>query len=175
MTIKLNLLPTEYVVTGTLGKVLKITRSLGVISIAAFLIFAVGLGAFFVISSFQLRNISTEVQDLKSQISTKEQSEQQIVLLKDRIKKIKTVQGLPNSFKNLGNIDPVVSTLTGSASLTELSTDSTKVDMSINFKSNSELAAFLQNLNSVKVFKSILMTTFGFNPASGYLISIRLL
>ncbi len=175
MAIKLNLLPSEYVVSGTLGKVLRTSRSLSVILVAAFLIFVVGLGAFFVISNLQLRNASGKEADLKSQIVAEEQSEQKIVLLKDRLKKIKTVQAMSSSLENTGNLDSLVSVLGSSATLTELSADSDKVDLSVNFKNNSDLAGFLERIGSIETFKTVIMTAFGFNPASGYLVGIRLL
>jgi hypothetical protein len=174
MAIKLNLLPAEYVVSGSLGKILKTTRSLGVILIAAFIIFVVVLGAFFLISNFQLTDASGKEADLKSQIAAEEESEQKTVLLKDRLKKIKTVQTVPNSQKNVGNLDPVILGLGSNATLTELSADSEKADLSINFKNNSDMAGFLENIDSIKTFKTVIMTTFGFNPTSGYLVSIRL-
>ena len=175
MPIKLNLLPAEYVVSGALGRILKTTRSLGVIFLAAFLIFVFGLGAFFVVSTLQLRNAAGSEADLKSQIATEEQSEQKIVLLKDRLKKIKTTLALPSSTKNLENLDPFISSIGGGATLTELAVDSGKADVSINFKNNSDLSAFLGNIDTIKTFKSVIMTTFGFNPASGYLVSLRFL
>lgn len=173
MAIKLNLLPPEYVVSGAAGQLLKTTRMLGVIFLAAFLIFALGLVAFFIISSVQLRSLTQVGDTLKSQITAEEQSEQQMILLKDRIKNIKTVQGLPDATRNLTNIEPVVDSVGGSGSVTELSIDSQKIDLSALFKTNTDLPAFITKVKESGVFKSVILTSFGFNSASGYLVSLR--
>jgi len=175
MAIKMNLLPPEYVVSGAVGKVLSISRSLGVILLAGFIIFIIGLAGFFIISSIQLNSLTKRSDTLKAQISTREQSEQQLVLLKDRLKKIKTAQGMPSSDKNLSNLDPIIAAIPPNASLTELSADTQKVDVSISFRNNADLANFLKSISQIKTFKSALMTTFGFNPTSGYLVSVRFL
>ena len=172
MAIKLNLLPPESRVSGGLSKALGITRMLGVIGLAAFLIFALGVGAFFVISSVQLSSLSTQSDSLKSQILAQAKTESQVVLLKDRIKKIKTVQSLPSSTKNLNNIDPYLSPLTGETSVTELNVDSAKVAATLNFRSNSDLSSFIKALVSSNTFKTIAITSFGFNPISGYLVGV---
>jgi Tfp pilus assembly protein PilN len=174
MTIRINLLPPEYAVSGPLGKLLKTTRMLGVIALGAFLVFALGLAAFFIFSSFQLRALKANEDKLKSDIASSETSEQQIVLLKDRLAKVKIAQSTQSGVKNLEKIDPFIAGLSGSTILTELDVDSQKVDLSILFKSNNELSTFLKTLTDSKVFQSVVLTSFGFNPLTGYLVTIRL-
>lgn len=172
MAIKLNLLPPEYAVSTGLSRILNVTRMLGVIALAAFLIFGVGIGAFFIISSIQLSGLNSSNNSLKSQILAQSQTESQVVLLKDRVKKIKLALNQPSSIKNLTNINPYLSVLGASSSVGELDVDATKMTATVNFKSNTDLSNFIQSITSSTAFKNVTETSFGFNPLSGYLIGI---
>ena len=174
MAIKLNLLQPELAVDKNLSSLLKMARSLGIIALAGFLIFVVGISAFFIISSFTLRDLTSDIDVSKSQIAAQETSEQQIVLLKDRIKKIGTVRNSPTSLKNLIAIDPFLSTLSPESSVNELSVDTAKISLLLNFKSNNDLSIFLNSLSESDVFKSIVLASFSFSPINGYSVGINI-
>ena len=172
MAITLNLLPPEEAVGKNLSKVLKSIRAIGVIAIAGFIIFVVGVSGFFVFSYLTLKNSQTIVADLESQIKTREVSEQQIVLLKDRIQKIASAQKSPSSMKNLGSVEPYIKSMSGESQITEMGADSKKVTITVNFKSNSELSSFLKNMTGSTVFKTVALSSFAFNPATGYALGV---
>lgn len=175
MPVTLNLLPPEHVTSGTLGKLLKIARALNVVLLVTFLVFALGLGGFFIFTSAQLRSVTTSENQLKAQITTLEASEQQMVLLKDRLGKVKLVQALNTSSKNLAKIEPFVKSLSTDAGLSELAVDPQKMDLSILFRSNAGLSAFLKSMIDSKDFSSVSISTFGYNPANGYLVTFHIL
>lgn len=172
MAVKLNLLPSEYAVGTGLSKALGITRMLGVIGLAAFLIFGIGMGAFFLISSGELNSLKTNNDSLKSQILAEATSEQQLVLLKDRVKKIQTALGLPSSIKNLTSIDSILPTSSESFTLSELSVDTTKIALNATLRSNADLSTFMKSLAGVMDFKFVTLSSFAFNPTSGYSVGV---
>ena len=172
MAIKVNLIPPEHAVSSSLSKLLKTTRSLGIIFLAGFLLFAAGVSAFFLISSLSLRSLQEEISLLETQIKDQEASEQQIVLLKDRIAKINAVLKLPDSTENLISIDPFLPSSSANSLVNELSVNSQKIDLSVNIRSNADLTAFLKGLSESGMFKSIVLSSFGFNPVGGYLVSV---
>lgn len=175
MALKINLLPPESTVSGPMGQLIKITRALNIILLGGFILFAFGLSAFFIFNSLKLQNINSEIAQLKSSVSAQESSEQQVVLLKDRLGKVQLLQSLPSSMKNMVNIDNFLATIEGNATLTELDVDSQKTDISMLFRNNADLSNFLRSITSSKLFKSATLSSFGFNPASGYLVSIHLI
>lgn len=175
MAIKLNLLPPETRATGTLAKVLNTTRMLGVIGIAFFLVFTLGISAFFILSTVTLNGLNSNIGSLKSQIAALETTETQVVLLKDRIGKINTALNLPNSIKNLDVVNPVISNLSPSTSLSELDVDTQKVDISMIFTSNADTSAFIKSLSDSQNFKTATLTTFSYSPGGGILVGVRLI
>lgn len=174
MAVTLNLLPTELAVGKNLARALKTIRALGVILLAVFIMFIVGVSAFFIFESINLKNITNDMSDLGNQIKAQETSEQQIVLLKNRIGKIVILQKQPNSSKNLSAIEPFLATLPGNTPINELNVDSQKITLSLTFKSNSALSTFFSSLNNTSSFKSVVLSSFGFNPVSGYLLGLNI-
>lgn len=171
MAIKINLLPTELKVSGGLSRILRVSRILGVISLAVFLVFGLGLGVFFVISSVQLNSLNSGNDALKSQVTSLKTSEAQLVVLKDRIAKIKTVQKIPTAVKNLVDFDPLVSSFS-SSTVSEVDVDTNKIATSINFRSNSDLTSFVKAISLASIFRSVTFSSFSFSPAGGYLIGL---
>lgn len=172
MAAKLNLLPPDYAISGSVRQLLKLAKPLNVILLSLFLITVLGMGGFFIFSSFSLNNLKATNTKLEGQIKAQEAAQQQIVLLKDRLGQIKTVQSLPNAAKNLTNVDPYLSILSPNSIISELDVDAQKTSSSIVFRSNSELSAFMKNLNTNKVFSTISLNTFSFNPSGGYLVGV---
>lgn len=173
--INLNLLPPEYSVSGPLGKSIKLIKSLNVIFLAVFLVFVLSASAFFLISSLSLKNMQSQEDGLKSQISAQETSEQQIVLLKDRLGKIKTLNSQNDNSQIVAALDPEVGSLPGSATLSDLSISSQKTEIAVIFSDANDFSSFLKGLTNSQKFKSIVLTSFGLNPLSGYLVSLKLL
>lgn len=174
MAVKFNLLPPELSVSKNLNNALKTLRALDVIAVAVFLVFCIGLGVFFVISFLSLNNINSSITQLKSKVSAQESSEQQIVLLKDRLKKITALQSQPNALSNLTVIESFLLNLSPATSISQMQVDSTKIDLSLDFSVNSDLSAFLSALKNSSAFKSVTMSSFSFNPTTGYLVDVNI-
>jgi hypothetical protein len=173
MPVKLNLLPPELSVSKSLGTILKTFRILGVIGIAAFLIFSVGTLIIFVINTINLNGLNANVAKLKSQVSTQEKSEQQVVLLKDRLAKITTVQKMPSAIPNLVSIEPFLTGLSGDVSVSQIIIDPKSVDLAANIKTISGLTSFLQFFKTPGAFKSVNLASFGFSSKSGYSVEVN--
>jgi hypothetical protein len=172
MAAKLNLLPPDYALTGPVGQIVKFARPLNVILLALFLVTVLGMGGFFIFSSLSLKSLTADNDSLKKQIQAQSTAQQQIVLLKDRLGKIKTVQGLPTATQNLTSIDPVLVLVAGNSFLSELDVDSQKVAATIVFKSNSDLTNFLKNISLNTTYSSVSLGTFNYSPAVGYQLSL---
>lgn len=172
MAVNLNLLPPELAVSKSLGKFLKTVKALGVIGVAAFLVFGVGIGAFFIVSTISLNRINANIKVLKNQVSAQQKSEQQVILLKDRIAKIASIQSIPDSLSNLTATEPFLIDLSGSMSVNQMAVSPTSVSLSLNLKTNSDLSTFLESLQTSDVFKTVSLTTFNFSPSIGYSVEV---
>jgi len=173
MPVNLNLLPPELSVSKSLNKLLKTIKALGVIGIVAFLIFAVGLGIFFVINTISLNSLNANITDLKAEVASQQKSEQSMILLKDRLSKTMTVKNMPNSLKNLTNMWPFLTELSGSTVINQMAVSPTGVGLSVNLVTNSDLTKFIKSFQSSDVFRVIELTSFNLSPATGYSVEIN--
>ncbi|HJY98867.1 MAG TPA: hypothetical protein VJ227_04080 [Patescibacteria group bacterium] len=174
MAIKINLLPTELKLSKGTAQALKVTRMLGVIALAVFLVFGFLLGGFFVISSVELKNVNEANDSLKSQIRALQTSEAQMVVLKDRIAKIRAIEKLPSALDNFNNFEPILSDLPGTTEVSGLEIDSTEVETTMIFKTNADIKSFVERLTGTETFKSVDFDSFSFNPATGYTVSMTI-
>ena len=80
----------------------------------------------------------------------------------------------PSVIPALEEVNLILSSLSSDSTVSELAVNSTKIDVSLAFRSPGDLSGFLANLKNSTFFKSIVLTSFGFNPQTGYLVAVRL-
>lgn len=173
MSVKINLLPsnfTEKKGTAVIVRGLK-TATIATLSIA--ILSALGVLSFFLINTFELKGLEDRRAATTSQLQTLQESEQKMVLVKDRLSKIKVVKSAPSAQKSLTNIDPVLTLLPTDASIGEVSMDMSKIDATFVFRDSIALSTFLDNLSESKNFSTVTLTSFGFTAQSGYLVGLR--
>lgn len=173
MTIKLNLLPSDYTLTGPVRQLIKVARMLNVILLALFIITALGMVGFFIFSSTSLKNVIAKNDILISEIKAQSVAQQQIVLLKNRLAQIKTINNSPGAMKGFNNLVPALAMISGDSFLSELNVNSQKITSAIVFKTNSGLADFLKSLGSDTAFSSITVGSFSYSPEVGYQVSMN--
>lgn len=173
MPVNLNLLPTELSVSKSLGALLKTLRAIGVIAVAAFLVFGIGIAAYFIVVQVTLNGINTKVTTLKNQVTANEQSEQQVILLKDRLAKITSIQNLPSLLPNLIAVEPTFINLSADSAISQMQVGTAGVNLTLNIKTNSDLTAFLASVRNPDVFKTVGLTAFSLNPAIGYSLTVQ--
>lgn len=173
MSVKLNLLPPELTVSKNLNSFLKTVRMLGVVGIATFIIFGIGVGIFFIVSTISLNKITANVSVLEGQVLAQQKSEQQLILIKDRIAKINTVKNYPSALPNMETIEPFISGLSGTDSVSDMSIDTGTIALSVKIGTNSEMNRFIESLVSSDTFRSVDLTSFNLNPTTGYSIVVK--
>lgn len=173
MAIKLNLLPVEKRVGKGLQRVLRITRMLGVIALGTFIVFGLGLGAFFIFNSVRLNNLNSANSALEGKIAALETSETKMILLKDRVGKIRTLMNIPSAIVNLDIINGIISPVSA-ANINELNVGTAKISTTLRFESAGDIGIFLKGLSESDAFQSVSITTFSFNPVGGYLVGVAI-
>lgn len=173
MAVKLNLLPQEAVIAPGFGKTLSTIKTVGIVGLAVFLFFALGITGFLIYSSLSLQALTTQQANLKIRIKTQETTEQKMVLLKDRLAKISTVKSSPSIQKDLSQAGSLLASLPVGVALSELNLDQKKTDMSLIFATSSDLNSFLAFVKTKTEFKRATLTAFSFNPLNGYTLSLR--
>lgn len=175
MAVNLNLLPQELSGNTPLGKAQAGIKKATYILIPLFLIFAAGLLIFYAVLSYQIAGATDKLEGLKAEIKDKETTEQKLVLVRDRISKVKLTKNSPAATKRIANMGALLAIIPPDSTIGELSLDSGKTEISVIFKSTAGMTLFFENLAKITGYKAIDMTSFGFSPTNGYLISLRLI
>ena len=87
----INLLPTDLSPKGPVVRIAALVRSVAVISFSLLLITGLGISAFFIVNSLQIKNLNSANEELKGSIKSLEVTEQGLVLVRDRLGKVKQV------------------------------------------------------------------------------------
>lgn len=174
MPVKLNLLPENLQVSKGVSKVIKVSKPLSIVSAVIFMIFSLALGAYFIFSKITLDKSQKEVDQLKAQIKAMEDSEQQLILLKDRLAKISTIKNTPNALKNIMNFDSVLANISPNSVIDEVNITSDKVNTSYKLTSNADFTTFINNLKNTEFFNYVDLLSTNFNPNDGYLVDFSL-
>lgn len=171
MAVNLNLLPQDFQISKSAGNAIKTMKALGVILIVVFIVFCIGLGAFFVYSKISLNKLQSNVDELKLQVKAQEKSEQQLILLKDRLGKISSVRSSAGALSNINSMDTVLANVSEASSVDEASINPNKMNLTLSIRSNDDLSTFIGNLKNSTAFTSVSLTSFGYS-SKGYLLDV---
>jgi hypothetical protein len=167
---RINLIPSDMAVPPKTVKLTKMLNKAAVMGEILLVVLFVTLTSIFVFFFLEQKKVSERIEISKQKISELETSEQRLILAKDRLEKIARIQATPSiqdDIKNFSEISNVVLNASGSA-LVEASIQNTKTELSVKSETADSLATFLEPVTKLKNFKSIILTSLGFGPASGF-------
>ena len=120
------------------------------------------------------KNSVVNVDILKKKVADLEKSEQKLVLAKDKLSKIayiKSINSVDDELTNFQNFKDSISS-SSNTTFTEISIDPVKTETSLVFNNTNDLSSALETLQKTTKYKSIILSSLGFNLSSGYLISL---
>jgi len=170
----INLLPTDL---SPKGPVIKLAKSLKNIAIVGFVVFVISLASlivFFLFISTRLSSSATRQDQFKKSIKSLEQTEQRLVMVKDRLKYTKQVLGKANAADDLEQLKPLLLSLPESASINQVDIAKDKVELTILVTDSSGVSQSLATLMAANLYEKIVLLSFSFNPNTGYFINLEL-
>lgn len=171
MATAINLLPAELVPKGILTRVGNTLSSLVIAGFVVFFVFGLGEIALIIINSFQIGNLTNRQNQLRENIKSLEQTEQRLILVSDRVDKAKIIYEGESVGKAIDNLFKLILSFPGGVTLSAVETDSKKTSLSINSTDSTPLAQFMSGLVSGNFFENIRLSSFTFNPSTGYLVT----
>jgi hypothetical protein len=164
----INLLPTDLAPKGPTLRIVNYLKQIIFVGFVIFLLVSLGLAGFFILTSFELKDSVQKQEDLKVRIKTLEQTEQKIILLKDRVGKIKKILAMKDSQENIDNAQIVLGIAGGKVSIGELDISVDKTKLSVSSETSLSFSQFLTSLTDLKIYQTIVLSSLSFNPNSGY-------
>lgn len=173
---KINLIPTEMAVPPKAVKIVRILTKISTIGAISLVVIVISAILIFVYFKYDYNKTQASVESLKAQISDLERSEQRLVLAKDRLAKIASIQSHPSIEDDLASfqeIIPLVGNASGSA-LLEANIDPLKTQFSATSANSTSLAEFLGPISRLTQFKNMVLTSLGFGQTTGFISDILL-
>lgn len=171
----INLLPNELRNGKTLTKNIQTFNRL-IIALSFVFMFLVSLGFGYLYIQDQNLKRSLEQQELtKNSITNLQQTEQKLVLIKDRLEKAKTIIDDRNTYETLKLYDAFVRSLPSDASFTGAEVEGDIRKISITVASSASLAQILDLLEqSEGVYQKIAINNLTYSEFSGYNLTLNL-
>lgn len=172
---KINLIPSDMAVPASAVKLAKIISKVSIYSVIILIVVTLSVAGLFFYFSNEVSKQNTRITSLKSKITDLSQNEQKMVLAKDRLTKIQVVQKVKSvsdevsRFKNFS--ESLV--LTGSI-ITEANLNSKGTEVTVLSQTTDNLASFLKPLSNVSGYKTVVLSSLGFNPSNGFVSTINL-
>lgn len=163
-----NLLPTELAPKGSLQKIASAIRKFTTVGFAVFIVCALGLLAFYLLNYFQLKDLTTEEKKLEASVKSLQTSEQQLILIRDRVTKAKEIWAAETVIDNLEAYKKLINNLTSEVVFTDASFDTKKTALTVSINNSTSLAQFMSQLVSQKDYETIVLKSFSFGNKTGY-------
>jgi len=170
---EINLLPIDLSKARGSVKAASGLRKIIVVFSGLFLIVTV-LGAILIVFLTSQVNSSLSRQtQLKQNITSLQNTEQQLLLIKDRIGKVNSVSTNRDAATIFISIDKTLSSLPTNVSVGSVEISSDKTKFTVVSKDSLGMAAFLNLVVVSGLYKSLSLTQFNFSSATGYTISLE--
>lgn len=172
---RINLLPDELLNKTSARKIADFLKSIIASTFAVFFLGVLGGVSYLIILNVQFKNLSNRQVQLKTSVQSLETTEQQIVLVKDRIKKANQVLGdtktevLVESFNN-----SILNFVPAGVRIVEAKVTKESTTASFVVTSSKALTALFSNMTSSEDFSKVRLETLSFSPSVGYLVSVEL-
>lgn len=173
MATKINLLPQDLGAGKGALQASKLLNRVSIIAGAIFLVVGVLGIAYLFILQRQVSDQTSQNNQLEVNIRSLQATEQKLVLVKDRIDKIKTILAQKSAYTHSENIQKIMLGLPVEVSLDEADITPSQVRFSVTSRTSLGMVTFLNNLTSTETYKQIVLKNFSFRPASGYSITVE--
>jgi len=170
----INLLPEELASkTGTKKAVSSIKNSAIILFAIFFLVFS-GATFYLILLSSQTNKTNTSVSSLKTTIESLQEVEQRVVLVKDRLSKVKNILGEKTATDSVEGLEIIYQFLPAGAVVTEAKLSSDLSEVSFSISNSSGLVQVLSNILASERFSNVQMKSFSYTPSTGYVVNLEL-
>ncbi len=170
----INLLPQELKPKGYALKLSKTLKRVAILFTVVFLVFTIVVVGVYIVIGNRLSISTKKQQELKTQISALEETEKKLVLIQDRLDKIKMARGSDNIYEELIILEDVLATLQDGVTLRTVDIGLGGIGFELNFRSSLDISRFLANLLGGKEFTRVSLDTFEYGILGGYQIKLSI-
>lgn len=173
---KINLIPTGMAVPAQAVSLARTLEKVSVVAAFILVFLIVIVGAIYLFFSLEDKKVAQNVEKLKISVTNLSQSEQKLILAKDRLSKIEATRNSPSANIEVTNYEKFSKLVNGmqeskvsEANITQKGTEITLISSSV-----ASFTELIKPLYDFSTYKNIIVTSLGYNPSSGFMANIML-
>lgn len=171
----MNLIPLDMAVSSSAVKLAKNINKTSTIFALVLLVTLLSVGGLFFYFSDQSSKQATRISSLKLKINSLQQNEQKLILAKDRLAKIETIQQSKSVNKEVLRFKEFSDLVNTSGSkVTEASLSSKGTEASLISANSDSLTQILKPLTEFGGYKTIILSSLTYNAGAGFISTIVL-
>lgn len=172
---EINLLPEIFKIKGSVARLSKTLKKVAaVVFIVLVASVSISIGSFVVFSN-KLDDVTSRQNQLKTQIKALEETEQRLVLVKDRLEKVTKVYAKETPLEEIATFEDIYNRIPEGVSIQTASLSTGDVTIAVSADSTSAFNNVLDMLVGSKLFSRIEMSSFSYTPGAGYQIGLLLI
>src|SRR3990172_9263227 len=156
----INLLPTELLPSAGLLRTARLLKTVLTVGFGIFVVVVLGLVGFFTVNALSLRSSNARQEELKASIKSFEQTEQGLVLVKDRLGKVKEVEAKENADNEIEALSSLFGQVPPGVSLSEAVVSKEELDATFVVGDSSVLGQFIAGIIFTQGFTKIDLLSF---------------
>jgi hypothetical protein len=168
----INLLPKDLLPDPNVLRLSNILRSVATIALAVFILVLIGGGAYYALNAVSLNASLKNQARLKASIEDKQETEQSLILVKDRLAKINDIKSKPSADQEVVRLSTILGGIPAAALLTEAVLGKDATDTTFVVADSTLLSQLLANVVLNTDYKRIDLLSFSFSPTAGYVVSL---
>ncbi|EKE05790.1 MAG: hypothetical protein ACD_19C00176G0012 [uncultured bacterium] len=172
---QINLISQEMTVPTKIVVLAKVLNKISIIGTIFLILAAIGLISGLLYFNSQYKKTISNIDSLKVKITDLEESEQKLILAKNKLSKIayiRSINSIDNELDNYNALKNQILINSVSFDTAEVIFDPNKTETSFKFSDTTNLSNALTTLSKFDKYKKIILTSLGYNTTSGYLINL---
>ena len=169
-----NLLPIDLSPKSASAKTAAALKKVVTFGFIFLIVFLVGLIAYLIILSIQYKASLKRQAQLKQSIKSLEQTEQQLLIIRDRLDKIKLIQARDSAIGGVGNLKYILANVPPTVNVRESKILGSKAELTFLARSSSDLVKTLSTILAGSYYSKIDLASFSFNPNYGYSVNLEM-
>lgn len=171
----INLLPENLGVKNANLKAAGLIKQIAALLLGLFLVLGAGALSYFLVLTRQINTSNASQESLKARLENLSTVEQQYVLVKDRVKKINQLTQDTSVEEALDNFEGLQNFLPSEIGINEVQVRPDKTEITFFATSSQSVVNFFDSLLGSGIYERVVLKSFGFNPATGFLVSVEVI
>jgi hypothetical protein len=159
---KINLLPIELSPKSELAQLAKLMKRIAIAGSVVFLVLGLVAASFLIVMTFEADSLVKENQVLMAQIESFNQEEQSLVLVRDRVRKAKTILSERKVEPELTKVGPFLNNQPSSVIISQAELKIKESQFSFEVVDSSRLAELLSGFVTSDAFERVTLESLGF-------------